>query len=215
MSQVKITKATGSTILAAAASYIETVNITKAGDATTALDIYDSNVATFPTAAAAATATAVAGAGVAAGAYKYQVTFVSTLGENLRGTEASVTTSGGNLQVNLTAIPTGPAGTTSRKIYRTLAAGATNSEVLLATINDNTTTTYSDNAPDASITGGPASPSANVITATNLFSLAGITAGGFPQANGSPDSGPIAAWGLAQILTASTSPVVQVIYRSR
>lgn len=52
--------------------------------------------------------------------------------------------------VDLTGIPLGPAGTTARKIYRTVA-GNTGNFRLVTTINDNTTTTFADNISDASL----------------------------------------------------------------
>src|SRR5205814_547961 len=105
---------------------------------------------TAPTAPSAAAA---AGAGMGTGAYKYTITFVvgttQPIGETLPGTEATVTTTGGNNQVNLTSIPTGPAGTLKRNIYRTAVGGGTGTEKFVATIADNTTTTYTDTASDA------------------------------------------------------------------
>lgn len=52
-------------------------------------------------------------------------------------------------QVALTAIPLGPAGTSTRKIYRTAAGGS--QLKLVATLADNTTTTYTDAIADASL----------------------------------------------------------------
>lgn len=97
-----------------------------------------------------------AGAGnVDNGLHTYQITFVGPGGESPAGT-----TSGGvtvadktvNGKVALTAIPTGAAntGVTARKIYRTVAGGA-GSHKLVATISDNSTTTYEDNTADASL----------------------------------------------------------------
>lgn len=107
----------------------------------------------------APTATVVAGAGLGTGTYSYVVTLVDGLGGETRGGQASsvVTTSTGNQQVNLTAIPTGPTGTAKRKIYRTVAGGS--QYLLLATLNDNTTTTYTDTTADASL--GTAQPPNN------------------------------------------------------
>jgi hypothetical protein len=52
-------------------------------------------------------------------------------------------------QVSLSSIAAGPTGTTSRKIYRTAVNGT--QPKLLATLADNTTTTYTDSTPDASL----------------------------------------------------------------
>ncbi|WP_460060550.1 hypothetical protein [Streptomyces sp. YKOK-I1] len=106
-------------------------------------------VPTAPTAAAAA------GAGLKVGAYRYAVTFVTAGKESDTGAEATVTTTAGNQKVNLTAIPAGPAGTTARRLYRTAVGGATGSERLLATIEDNTATTFSDDVPDAKLGDSP------------------------------------------------------------
>lgn len=48
-------------------------------------------------------------------------------------------------QANLTSIPTGPAGTAKRHIYRIGGGLDTTFALRVATINDNTTTTYTDN----------------------------------------------------------------------
>ena len=49
----------------------------------------------------------------------------------------------------LTSIPTGPSGTTARKIYRTTAGGSI--YYLLHTLPDNATTSYTDNKSDAEL----------------------------------------------------------------
>ena len=87
------------------------------------------------------------------GAYQYAVTFVDdTTGaqESTPGTIANITTTSGNQGVNLTNSPLGPSPTTlKRRIYRTVVAGA--QLKLLTTINDNTTTTFSDTTVDGSL----------------------------------------------------------------
>lgn len=91
------------------------------------------------------------GAGnVNTGAHQYRVTFVSANGETEAGAASSVvTTTSGDGQVSVSAIPTGPPGTLARRLYRT-KAGAT-VYYALATIGDNLTTTYADNTADASL----------------------------------------------------------------
>ena len=55
-------------------------------------------------------------------------------------------------QVNLSAIPTSTdTAVTSRKIYRTKADDENYLMQLVTTINDNTTTTYTDNVADGSL----------------------------------------------------------------
>ena len=61
--------------------------------------------------------------------------------------------------VAVSAIQVGPPGTTSRKLYRTKAG--VSSLQLLATLADNTTTSYSDTKPDAALgAAAPTSPTA-------------------------------------------------------
>ncbi len=61
----------------------------------------------------------------------------------------TVTTDADNRKVTLSNIPTGPVGTTNRKIYRVEGGGS--DLKLLATIADNTTTTYVDDIADGSL----------------------------------------------------------------
>jgi uncharacterized phiE125 gp8 family phage protein len=87
---------------------------------------------------------------VTAGAHRYLATFVTADGETQAGEVSSAVTvadAGVNGQVSLTAIPVGGALVTSRKIYRTAAGGSV--YLLLATIANNTATTYTDNIADA------------------------------------------------------------------
>jgi fibronectin-binding autotransporter adhesin len=94
-----------------------------------------------------------AGGGVDTGAHTYAITFVGQTGEEtVAGTTAAISTTGGNNTVNLTAIPTGPSGTVSRKVYRS-KVGTTSPLFLVTTIANNSATTYSDTATDASLPG--------------------------------------------------------------
>lgn len=84
------------------------------------------------------------------GAYRYYVTFLSTNGESGVSPVGTITTTTGNQKVNLSAIPTGPTGTTGRNIYRSdVASGPP--YYFLATLADNTTTTYSDTTSDSTL----------------------------------------------------------------
>lgn len=103
-----------------------------------------------------------AAAGNLNGAYKYRITFVKS-GETLGGIVSS-TVSPVSQQVDLTAIPLGLSGTTARKIYRTAAGGADGSQKLVATLSDNTTTTYTDNVADGGL--GVAIPTVSTSLAT-------------------------------------------------
>lgn len=94
------------------------------------------------------------------GAYTYKITFVTATGETDGGTTSggvTVVDAAVDGQVALTSIPTGPTFVTSRKIYRTVAGGTQHK--LVATIADNTTTTYTDNIADAAL--GANVPTAN------------------------------------------------------
>lgn len=100
------------------------------------------------------------------GAHIYAVSFVTAAGETVLGPQTTVTVADKtvNGKVSLSDIPIGPTGTTSRKVYRTLA-DATDFK-LLTTIADNTTTTYTDNTADGSL--GADEAAANTTGATIL-----------------------------------------------
>src|SRR5450755_3296392 len=122
---------------------------------------------TIPSAAPSAAKTS--GAGLSIGTYKYGITFLSQGGETPISPLVSVTTSSGSQQVNLSAIPIGPAlpatpgaatnTVIGRNIYRSQVGGST--LTLLITVADNVTTIYSDTASDASIVSTPAAPTVN------------------------------------------------------
>lgn len=99
-----------------------------------------------------------AGAGnVNNGDHSYTVTFVSASGETapINRTFVTVVDKTMDGKVAITAIPTGPTGTTSRKIYRSTANGGVLNSIwipyLLTTIADNTTTVYTDNTADSGL----------------------------------------------------------------
>ena len=115
-------------------------------------DEYDlGEIQSVPT--APTTALAGVGAGnVDDGAHLYRITFVSANGETEAGVaSASLTVADktANGKVSVSAIQTGPPGTLKRRLYRT-KAGLT-VYYALATIDDNITTTYTDNVADASL----------------------------------------------------------------
>lgn len=107
-------------------------------------------------AASTATPTSATGsAGGLTGAYYYTATFVTATGETAPWPGTATVVNPSAQQVNLTAIPLGPAGTTARKIYRTPATPTDPKDYrLLVQISDNTTTTYTDNIADGSL-GSP------------------------------------------------------------
>jgi hypothetical protein len=130
------------------------------------LQVYGSS---FAPPAAGPTLTAQSGTGLGSGVYGYAVTWISQGGESTPSPLSNVTTSSGHQQVQLSNIPIGPCTpqipaiaqnlVIGRNLYRTQANGA--SLTLLATIMDNTTTTYVDTTSDASIANQPAPPSVN------------------------------------------------------
>lgn len=103
-------------------------------------------------AACVATLIATATGNVDNGTHSYKVTFVNASGETELGTVSNtVTVDASNKQVALSDIPVSSSlGVTARKIYRT-KAGFSNYNYL-ATLNDNSTTTYTDNIADSSLT---------------------------------------------------------------
>jgi hypothetical protein len=95
-----------------------------------------------------------AGSSLGVGNYYYFATYVTSIGETSAGTTLIVTTTPGSTTVNLTGIPiSSDARVTARKLYRTKLGGTSDNQWLLATINNNTTTTYTDSIADASLTG--------------------------------------------------------------
>jgi hypothetical protein len=98
----------------------------------------------------APTATVLAGGSMGTGNYGYVITYVSFYGETAAGTPGTCTTTSFHNQVALTNIPVSAArGVLARNIYRTHAGGS--SYWLLATLSDNTTTTYTDTVADGSL----------------------------------------------------------------
>ncbi len=85
------------------------------------------------------------------GTHSYKVTFTTATGESNGSSSSNVINlTDSHSRVRLASIPLGPTGTTSRKIYRTVA-GDTGNYKLLTTISDNTTQLYYDNIADASL----------------------------------------------------------------
>lgn len=113
----------------------------------------------IPKAPSSACVAALAGAGagnVDNGIHYYRVTFVDVNGVESglsASDDATVVDKTSDGKVSLTSIPTGPANTASRKVYRTVAAAADSvgNFKLLTTVADNVTTTYTDNTADGSL----------------------------------------------------------------
>jgi len=91
------------------------------------------------------------GGAVTSGTHSYKITFVTASGESSGSIASNVVTAAeGNDSIDLTSIEVGPTGTTQRKIYRTAAGGT--AYLLLATLDNNTATTYTDDIADGSLT---------------------------------------------------------------
>jgi hypothetical protein len=107
----------------------------------------------------------------------------TTLTDDCTNTSGPLAPTGGNTTVSagakqtipLTAIPTGPAGTTARKIYRTPVGGGV--QRLLTTIANNSTTTYTDTTSDAAMAGQPGPPGSNTALVLTAVHLTGIPRG--------------------------------------
>jgi len=123
---------------------------------------------------AACTATKAAGIALEIGYYEWVITFVTANGETIAGARADETTTSGNQKVNLTNIPTGPAGTTARRIYRTIVGGAGDLK-LVDTIPDNVTVIFLDDVPDGSL--GAVVPSLNTSGSAGSWQTADMNIG--------------------------------------
>lgn len=115
--------------------------------------------------AAITAATGAAGVIISTSA-RYVATFVDALGQESGPSPLSPVLAVNLQQVNLTTIPLGGAGTTARKVYRLVVS----SYRLVTTINDNTTTTYTDNTADSQL--GQPLLTADAGPAPNLQGLA-------------------------------------------
>lgn len=89
--------------------------------------------------------------GVLTGGYQYKVTYVNSASVEGDVGTATVTFTAAGATIRLTNIPTAPQshGVSSRRIYRTEAGGTTFKRV--ATIADNSASTYDDNTADAGL----------------------------------------------------------------
>ena len=107
------------------------------------------------------------------GTYDYVYTFVTSAGETTPSPiSASVVVDLLHNIVPVNVILTGPSGVTGRNIYRRL--NGTGTFKLLGTFSDNTTTSFNDTSPNASL--GADAPTANTTNA-NQFTLSNLTAG--------------------------------------
>ena len=104
------------------------------------------------------------GGKLTAGDYTYRITFLSDNGvESAPSTDVSVNGVLANHKVTLTNLPTKQGGTAARRIYRKVGDGAF---TLVATINENTTTTFIDTfGVPVNVSGGQNDTSPNVVAA--------------------------------------------------
>lgn len=136
----------------------------------THLRLDESSQEPAPAAPSAALASPAVAGNVDNGAHRYLATFVTADGETQAGTPSAavtVTDKAVNGKVELSGIPLGGGAVTARKLYRTTAGGST--YLLLATLADNTTTTYTDNIADSAL--GAGAPSTNTTSDPLLSAL--------------------------------------------
>jgi hypothetical protein len=90
-----------------------------------------------------------AGTALEIGTYYYRVTYYNAIGETNASAEITIITTAGNRIVQLNNIPTSTdASVIGRKIYRTKVTDSSSYGVVIATLANNTTTTYTDSTPD-------------------------------------------------------------------
>ena len=88
------------------------------------------------------------GTGLPDGYHEYATTFVNATGETPPGPPSvAILTQPPTSQIHIFVIPTGPAGTTARKLYRRDGIGGVGIFKYLVTIPDNTTTSHLDTKP--------------------------------------------------------------------
>jgi hypothetical protein len=131
---------------------IDVSGLTLANSSVSAQGSFNVNQLAAPTAITGFTLSA--GSSLGVGTYYYRVVYVTSIGETNTSGNLTVITTTGNTTVNLSGIPisTDPR-VTARKLYRTKLGGSTDNQWFLATISNNTTTTYTDSIADASLTG--------------------------------------------------------------
>jgi hypothetical protein len=152
-------------------AYVDKAGALGLGDTTVAAPMILTPKEELPAACVATKDAGVFGA-VDAGNHIYKATFVTPEGESIAGAVSNtVATETTHLRVNLTAIPIGSSRCSARNVYRnSIAVPAT--WRLLATISNNTATTLTDDATDASIVAAAVAPAVN--TTTNHVSSVAI-----------------------------------------
>ena len=116
------------------------------------------------------------GTNLGIGAYYYAVAYVTTLGKTaLYVIGSPIITTSNNQSVILTVPISSDSRTTGRKLYRCKVGVGNANLYLLTTIADNTTTSYTDNATDASLSGTIYDPSNSSNSTNKLISINGTS----------------------------------------
>jgi len=102
----------------------------------------------------APTAAFLAAGNIDAGTHRWKVSFVNIGTEGGPSPVSNVLVLGIASQVELTNIPIGPAGTTDRIVYRTLASDPNGVFYQVGAVGDNLSTTFIDNVDDATAFNG-------------------------------------------------------------
>lgn len=123
-----------------------------------------------------------AGGNINVGTHQWAVTFVIG-SESTLGTPSIVVDVTTASRVQLENIPIGPVGTTARKLYRTEAGGTTFK--LVATISNNTVTSFVDNKADGSL-GATAPGFGNVNAGVHQWAVTWVDGGGAESPLGTP-----------------------------
>jgi hypothetical protein len=101
------------------------------------------------------------------GNHSYKVTNVNANGESVASAKSNVVLAdGGHGKVDVTLVA-GPAGTTARKIYRTVAGDA-GDWLLVGTVADNVTLAFEDNLADGGLGAAAPAGTGSKITLTNI-----------------------------------------------
>jgi len=152
--------------------------VTAAGETLAGSATSGTNAGTVGTPGAPSVSGTTGGSLTTTAAYRYAVTYGTANGETTAGTVAPITLTGAQNAVSLTSIPTsGDGRVTNRRIYRNLGnAGDFASKFLVTTLNDNSTTTYTDTTADASL-GSTVPPFGNT-TGWQQMSLSSIPTSG-------------------------------------
>jgi len=115
------------------------------------------------------------GSGLEIGNYWYSVTYYTATGEtHSTYIPSAVTTTSGNQQVQITLPISSDPRVIGRKIYRTKVGAFNYLDYYLATITNNTATTYIDNTADTSLVGSPNAAYFRTNTTSQNFTINGV-----------------------------------------